>query len=383
MRWYSLEGIESRKCDYNFIVSGRGPGKSTAMVNYLIDRFHEGENFVRICRYDWEVSNSIMTQWFNSVNVDHLHEYFSEDCFVSFSRGRFYLEDGEGRRVTMGFVVTLNNQDVFKSASYDGVTNIVVEEFAMMDERSYIKGEIELFLSALSTIVRNRQNVRVWLIGNTLTKHNPYFDFFGIDVDRLGIVPGTIRTFRCAGFGGLGATVALEYADMSHEDISEISPLMRVGGNVTATSGLYAVQPSVAEFEERTSTLLDDDYVRLLQGIDGLYLGGGLFCDARITRRPRFDDMRLVVMRLVEPTALELLRHRYLNLSGVANPRFEFDGTTYDLRTVSPIPIWSDRPRMLRLQRRDAMCVHAFETDEIRYKWRNFVDCYGFEPGEV
>lgn len=384
MKWYTLDRILEKGCDYNFIVSGRGPGKSTAVVNHLIDAFAKDKSqFVRISRYDWEISARLMTAWFNEVNVGHLHELVNDKVNVIYKSGVWYLEDEKGARTSMGFSMSLNNQDIFKSSSYDRVTNIVVEEFAMMDERNYIKGEIELFLSAVSTIVRNRQNVKVWFIGNTLTKHNPYFDFFGIDIDRLGITPGTIRTFRCAGFSGMGATVAFEYANMSHEDISEISPLMRIGGNITATSGLYAIQPSVAEYKSRTESLLDEDYQPVFPGIEGIYLGNGLFASCRVTRLPRFDDMPLLVLSDKRVGIVELTKGKFLNLSGAANPTYEFDGNLYYLNTISPYRLWADISLMRRLRERNARCVHAFETDEMRYKWTNFIDAYGYTLGEV
>lgn len=383
MKYYSLHDIESKNCDYNILVSGRGPGKSTAIVNHLIDAFcNDGSQFVRIARYDWEVSRTLMNQWFNSVNMTHLQELLGENYKVEFKGGVFYITDGS-ESYTMGYVVTLNNQDVFKSASYDLVTNIVFEEFVQMSERDYIKGEIELFLSAISTIVRSRKNCKVWFIGNTLSKHNPYFDFFGIDIDRLGISPGDLRTFRCAGFGGLGATVAIEYVEMSYEDISELSPLMRIGGNITATSGLYSVQPTVSEYKDRTSTLLDTDFRKFLPMCEGAYIGDGVFCKVRITNEPKYDDMHLLVLSNWDVTPYDLNELKFLNLSGMANPRYNVFDSWYHIRCISPYPIWSDSKAMRRLQIADSKCVHAYETDEMRYKWRNFIDAYGFVKGEV
>lgn len=378
MRWYDIGPVRSKGCDYNFVVSGRGPGKSTAVVNMLIDNYAQGRRFVRISRYDWEVSSGLMRAWFNEVNMAHLQEIYGEGYTVQFKAGVWYLEDPEGNRETMGYSVTLNNQDVYKSASYDTVTDIVFEEFAQMSERDYIRGEVELFLSALSTIVRNRQDVRVWFIGNTLSKHNPYFEFFGIDVDRMGITPGTIRTYRCSGFGGMGATVAVEYADMSHEDISELSPLMRVGGNVTATSGLYAVQPSVSEYRDRTVGLQDSDLIEFIPGVFGIYVGNGVFGRVRVSRKPRYDDMPLLVIDSYIPDVVDLRSKRWLNLSGTANPMYEWQDSAYSVRTVSPYPILADTRAARRLRESDARCVHAFELDEFRYRWRNFVDGFGY-----
>lgn len=385
MRYYSLDNILSKNCDYNFIVSGRGPGKSTAIVNMLIDECEKGNEFVRIGRYDWEVSRTLMAQWFNEVNRAHALEKLNGT--VKYEGGRWLLLDADdpGLESVMGHMVTLNNQDTFKSASYDNVTNIVYEEFAMLSDRDYMVGEVEAFLSAVSTIVRRRQNVKVWFIGNTLSKHNPFFEFFGIDIDRMGIKPGQVRQFRCAGYNGNGATIAFEFADMAESDYMELSPLMRIGGNVTATTGLYEIEPSVSDYELRVAGISDDMFKRVLPTVDGIYLGNGSLAECLVTRKEVFDNLNMLVVREIEPGIEKVLGGRWLNLSGDFNPRLTVNGfeTTRTLRCVSPFYLYADDSAMKRLQALDARCVHAYSSDELRYRWRNFVDMWNYEKGSI
>lgn len=91
MKYYSLDRILAKNCDYNFIFSGRGPGKSTAMVNHLIDEFFQNDaEFVRIGRYDWEVSRTLMSNWFNTVNYRKLIDYTNNDeVLVKFEGGQW------------------------------------------------------------------------------------------------------------------------------------------------------------------------------------------------------------------------------------------------------------------------------------------------------
>lgn len=386
MRYYSLDRLLEADCDYNFIISGRGPGKSTAMVNHLIDVYDDhGGEFVRVARYDWETSRTLMAAWFNEVNRQRCHEKLHAVPSYKGLTWSLLDEDDPACERPFGHLVTLNNQDTFKSASYDFVENVVYEEFALLRERDYMVGEVEAFLSALSTIVRRRQNVKVWFIGNTLSKHNPFFDFFGIDVDRMGIKPGQVRKFRCAGFNGHGATVAVEFADMAEDDYMELSPLMRIGGNVTATSGLYEMDPSVTEYAARTAGLAQSEWRSPLPSIDGLYLGGGNFADIRVTKRPRYDDMCLMALGVTLPTLDDVATKRWLNLSGEFNPPYEVEelGVRRRLQCVSPLKFYADEQALRRFQAYDASCVHAYETDEIRWRWRNFVDAYGYERGSL
>lgn len=395
MRWYSLERILEKDCDYNFIFSGRGPGKSTAMVNHLIDCFENEKSeygapaqFVRMVRYDWAVSRTMMKGWFNEVNQAHFAEY---GRWVDFRYGEWRARDlaDDGTRdedspyQVMGYIMPLNAQDDYKSGvDYSNVTNIVFEEFVQLRERDYVESETDLFMSALSTIVRNRQNVKVWFIGNTLTKYNPYFQMFGLDIDRIGMQPGDIKTFRVDGFGGHGATIALEYAEMAQEDMLELSPLMRISGNVTATTGVFAQDPTVLEYQDRTKMLLDSDLEDALPW-RGCYLGSGRYCLVRITKYPVADDARMLVLSSVEPTIEDLQHGAWLNLSGEMNPTYEVMGHALPIRCASPLGVQATSATMRRLQDADARCAHAYQTDEIRYKWRSFVDGIGYEKGQA
>lgn len=386
MRWYSLEGILEKSCDYNFIFSGRGPGKSTAIVNHLIDcwltersEWGKPSQFVRIVRYDWAISRVMMRGWFNEVNQKKLSE---SGWWVDFKGGEFRARplhddgarDEDDPYEVMGFVLPLNAQDDYKSGvDYSNVSNVVFEEFVQLRERDYVDHEVDLFMSALSTIVRNRHGVRCWFIGNTLTKTNPYFDMFGIDLNNIEIQPGDIRTYRVQGYGGNGATIALEYAQMAQGSVDEIAPLMRVDGNVTATSGVFATTPAVEEYADRTAMLSESDFSPALP-VAGAYLGSGRFCRILLSKRPVWDDARLICLRSCEPTAVQMTTHDWLNLSGAANPRCDYLGMPVSIRCVSPMRIWADPTVMNLLRHNDIGCVHAYETDEMRMKWRHFVD---------
>lgn len=395
MKWYSLERILEKDCDYNFIFSGRGPGKSTAIVNHLIDCFENEKSefgnpaqFVRIVRYDWAISRTMMTGWFNEINQSKLAEY---GRWVDFRYGEWRVRDltDDGKRdedspyQVMGYVLPLNAQDDYKSGiDYSNVTNIVFEEFVQLRERDYVESETQLFMSALSTVVRNRQNVKVWFIGNTLTKYNPYFQMFGLDLDRIGMQPGDLKTFRVDGYAGHGATIALEYAEMAQEDMLELSPLMRISGNITATTGVFAQDPTVADYKARTAKLIESDLEDALPW-HGCYLGDGRYCRVRITRYPVSDDARMLVLSSDDPTIDDLQRYTWLNLSGEPNPSYEVLGHTLMLRCASPLGIQAISTVARRLQDADARCAHAYETDEIRYKWRTFVDGIGYEKGQA
>ena len=66
---------------------------------------------------------------------------------------------------------------------------------------------IMLFMNLLSTIIRQRDNVRVYMLGNTVNKFCPYFTEMGLKQVPF-MEQGTIDIYR---FGEHGAIVAVEY----------------------------------------------------------------------------------------------------------------------------------------------------------------------------
>lgn len=381
MKYYDITNICNKNCNYNFIISGRGPGKTTAMVNYLIDRHFQHTNednglkstFVRIARYDWEVSKTLMSLWFNEVNRKHLKDKYNYDVEYNNLEWRI-SNDGFKTYEVIGRLVTLNNQDIFKSVSYDSCTDIVFEEFIQMNERDYVSNEVELYMSALSTIARTRKDIKAWFIGNTLNKHNPYFDYFGIDIDRLGIKQGDLKTFRCGGYGDDGATIAVEYAIMSYESKDEIPAIMRISNNVVATDGNFAESGSVKRFDLVSG--LPESMFKYFLGVKYVYGGGGLFYKAVVTKRVYESNLLLMAFFPLDPNIIDLKYDRFLNLSDAVSPSAVYADVSIRLHVLSKNYFWSNNIFMNKLKKFDMRCIHAYCNDDIRYKWRNFVDMY-------
>lgn len=82
------------------------------------------------------------------------------------------------------FFVALSSAFRKKSVSYGGVNLIVFDEFIEARKtRSYLKGEVEMFLDLIETVNRlrvDRPEVRVFCLANKVTFANPYFVYWGI-----------------------------------------------------------------------------------------------------------------------------------------------------------------------------------------------------------
>ena len=73
---------------------------------------------------------------------------------------------------------TLNGAEHDKGTSARNVRMIIFDEFTTL--RGYLPDEFTLFLNTISTIVRKRGDVEVFLIGNTVDRHCPHFASMGL-----------------------------------------------------------------------------------------------------------------------------------------------------------------------------------------------------------
>ena len=99
----------------------------------------------------------------------------------------------------------LSEQEHEKSSSYPNITTIVFDEF--LTRRYYLPDEFMLYMNLLSTIIRQRNDVKVFMLGNTVNQFCPYFTEMGLKQVRV-MEQGTIDIYK---FGEHGATVAVEY----------------------------------------------------------------------------------------------------------------------------------------------------------------------------
>lgn len=247
MKYYTTERIKKENAYYNVIFGGRSNGKSTAICKDLIDDFFAtGAEFGRVVRYVTDIKQTVMNEWFGQHYLSSytLNRYGKEIAFMADSW--YVIPPGEDvykckERQLMGRIFVLNTEYRYKSAQYENVKKLVVEEFCLMDMTNYVPYEFEHLLSLISTINRHRTDLTVWLLGNTLQKSNPYFSGLGINIDKLKIYPGQLRTMR----NRYGVKYAIEYAEMSYEDMDEVPDILKLDGNEIAFVGDFAIDSNV------------------------------------------------------------------------------------------------------------------------------------------
>lgn len=215
IKFYSLANILNKKADYNIIFGERSNGKTYATLAHGIKRYVQtGEQMAYIRRWREDLRGKRAESLFaNHVANGYIEEVTNgEFNAVFYIGGKWYLAkyDPEKKKYVpettpfcYGFC--LSEQEHEKSSSYPNVTTIVFDEF--LTRRYYLPDEFMLFMNLLSTIIRQRDNVKVFMLGNTINKFCPYFTEMGLK-QVTSMEQGTIDIYK---FGRHGAVVAVEY----------------------------------------------------------------------------------------------------------------------------------------------------------------------------
>ena len=217
MKYYNTKRIDSTGARYRLIFGERSNGKTYACLQNGIDNWlKKGKQFVYIRRWDEDIKASRMNQLFTG--------HIQNKCFkkttwdrIDFRSGEFIVsgpdpdpEGPEARKKAdkpLGYAMSLTAMEHNKSLSFPDVNMIIFDEF--LTRKMYLPDEFVLFMNTISTIVRNRDDVVIYLLGNTVNKYSPYFDEMGIaKIQKMR--PGDLDIYE---YGNSGLKLAAEYAD--------------------------------------------------------------------------------------------------------------------------------------------------------------------------
>lgn len=217
MKYYSLNKINKKNATYNVIFGERSNGKTYATLKQVLENyFSDGSQFAYIRRWSVDVQPKRMNNLFNAIIEDGYLEKLSGGKFTAifYRTGRFYLctYNDKGKPIyneedIIGYAFSLSENEHNKANSYPRVTTIIFDEF--LTNKIYLPDEFILFMNTVSTIVRQRTNVKIYMLGNTVNKFCPYFKEMGL-TNILSMKQGSIDIYT---YGDSKLKVAVEYAD--------------------------------------------------------------------------------------------------------------------------------------------------------------------------
>lgn len=184
--YYDVEVINKYKAHYNVIFGKRSNGKTYSVLKQIVNDYAKDKKqgaYLRRYREDFkgkrgatlfeslvannEISKATKGQW-------TMVRFYSDRWYFARIEDDKIISDAEP--FCYGFSLAQMEHD--KSTSYPNITNVVFDEF--ISRIGYLPNEFVLFMNVLSTIIRQRNNVRVYMLGNTVNKYCPYFQEMGL-----------------------------------------------------------------------------------------------------------------------------------------------------------------------------------------------------------
>lgn len=188
--YYSYSNILKQKATYNMIIGQRSNGKTYGWCRLVLDQYLGGGlPSVYIRRMD---------EMIKPTNIDHLFdphlEYIEKQSDgrwngITYRNRSFYLcryeETQAGTRVKVDQdpnffcrCYAVSTAETTKGQDIGAVYSIAFDEF--ITRQFYLANEFVLFQNLLSSIIRDRDGVIIFMLANTVSKFCPYFREMGI-----------------------------------------------------------------------------------------------------------------------------------------------------------------------------------------------------------
>ena len=222
-KYYSLKNILSKDCQYNLIIGERSNGKTYSVLEYGVKSYFEnGGQLAIVRRWKEDITGRRASDIFSSINQNKLVYKYSNGEYtgITYYASKFYVcnYDENNKPIynletdCIAYTFALSDTEHNKSISYPKITTIMFDEF--LTKYVYLNDEFILFMNTVSTIVRDRNNVKIFMLGNTVNKYSPYFDEMGItNIQKME--QGTIDIYT---YGDSKLRVAVEYcATLKHK----------------------------------------------------------------------------------------------------------------------------------------------------------------------
>lgn len=189
-KYYNLSKIKKfadiHGCVYRLIIGQRSNGKTYSCLREgLEDYFKRGLKIAYIRRYKEDITKPNLETLFDphagfiSMKTDGKYTGFD------YRSRKFRLCNAADN--VMGGVIcdtfSLSAWERQKGSDKGLYSMIIFDEFITRD--SYLSHETDILLDVISSIMRDREGVPVYMIANTVSQHCPYFTAFGFKIQDI------------------------------------------------------------------------------------------------------------------------------------------------------------------------------------------------------
>ena len=220
IKFWNIAPILSKGALYNLIIGERSNGKTYGVLQYgLEEYFSKGSEIAIIRRMEEDFRGGNGQQMFANLVENGVISKLSKGKWngVKYYASRWYLtltkisDDGKQETIVdenpFAYAFALSKEQHYKSTAFPRVRTILFDEF--LTRGYYLPDEFISFQNVLSTIIRLRDDVIIFMTGNTVNKYSPYFSEMGLtNIQKMK--RGNIDLYS---YGETGLTVAVEYSD--------------------------------------------------------------------------------------------------------------------------------------------------------------------------
>lgn len=360
---YNTKRATSIPFEYCFTNGGRSNGKTTGWLFQMVDDFFNyGMVYGKIVR-KYTFDSELALSWFDKLVREYIKEVWQHEIIVI--KFNYYvvplecrpdrylpLEKGEkkpklnAKLLCETFNLALENDK--KSHDFSYIKRLIFEEYVLINNYDYLPLEVEHFKSLISTINRDREDLSVVFIGNTISKHNPYFEWLGINVNKLKLKAGEYRLLKCNEYED-GARILVEHIASVYGDVIKCPRILKVGNNDIAISGDWNISENVIDIN-------DDVFINSITN--------KVFNLAIKTDNKLYYHFTCTYKN----TKFNILTNRIKNIKS--------EGLIYeyDVRTIDRIKNGTISKRKL-IERLENIIFYEtiFSDDEIEYKYNNLI----------
>ena len=221
-KYYDIRHLVEEYPDarYYMAIGERSAGKTYSALDYSLEQYHDyGEQFAYIRRYSEDIRPKNLSSLFDAhISNGRVRNLFDDKYnSIEYSGTRFTLirRDEEGKKdqdvepVVIGRAFDLNGMEHYKSIAFPDITTTIFDEF--LSRSGYLPNEFILYQNCLSTIIRDRDNVKNFMLGNTVNKYCPYFEEMGLK-HIAHQAQGSVDVYQ---YGSSGLEVVVEYTESS------------------------------------------------------------------------------------------------------------------------------------------------------------------------
>ena len=175
--YYSANKPYSYDLFMHEITGGRGIGKTTTFLIKALQNVEKGEEFMYMRRYKPELKQFVAKNTLGTVCDSITAKGDGTGGFV------FISED-----TICGYGIALSTAMSYKSTDFSKVSLLIFDEATLPPgPYRYLPNEHELLLEFISTVLRTRKKLKVFILGNNVDMFNPHLRYYRVPTNIDGI----------------------------------------------------------------------------------------------------------------------------------------------------------------------------------------------------